>query len=286
VVLWASRGLYAIAVLITVVPLAVWYAGDPSRFFGDAALYWEATAAWLRGGDPWAITGEGGLRFAGIPPTLLLNLPLQPLGPDVARVVWGVGDLVAWAFVLRRTRASVWLILFPPYWEAWFPGNPDPVLLAFILLGAGAIAALTKPYSIPAMLGDGRWRAVLLGAGALVATVPLLPWGLYLDALPRVSDALESQAHHTSAFGDWPLFVAAALALLSLGRRRGLELAVPALWPAAQLHYSLFSFEAARSSAVLALVLAVPKFAAPGVIVYAVVIHAARLHARWRRSRA
>lgn len=67
---------------------------------------------------------------------------------------------------------------------------------------------------------------------------------------------------------------AAGVALLSLGPRLGLRLVVPALWPGAQLHYSIFSVQAAAASAFLALMLSIPGLAAPGIVIFAIAARA------------
>jgi len=271
-----SIGLVVAAGLCVFLQLLRISAEGPGRLFADAELYSQATAAWLAGGDPWTVTVSEGIRFVGIPPTLLVSLPLQPFGPDMVRPFWGLADLLAWGFILRRLSLPVWMILFPPFWDAWFPGNPDPVLLALVILGGGALAGLVKPYSIPAMLAERRWRAVTLAAALGLASLPLLPWGMFVASLPAIVAAIDEQSLKTSAFGNWPLFVAAGVALLSLGPRTALSMAVPVLWPAAQLHYGLFSIDAARRSPALAACLCFPHAAAPGVIVFAVAHH-------WRR---
>lgn len=134
-------------------------------------------------------------------------------------------------------------------------GAGSPYALA--VFGGGAVAALTKPYSVPWLLGAGRWRAVLIGAGAVVVSAPFLPWGLFFAELPMILATLSDQAKHLSAWGSPLLMVLTGGALLSLGRV-GLQLVTPGLWPSSQLHYAAFSLELASRSPILALGLAVP----------------------------
>src|SRR5262245_12540355 len=108
---------------------------DPAALFSDASLYFAATQAWVDGGNPWAVTGAGGITFAGWPPTLLLNVPLLPFGPEFARVFWAVADVVGWLVVIWRLRLGPWWILFPPFIEGVFPASPDPALAGAMLVG-------------------------------------------------------------------------------------------------------------------------------------------------------
>ena len=261
------------------------YVTYPERVFGDARLYWHATEAWLNGGDPWTTRSAEGVIFAGPPTTLLLNLPLIPFGPEAARVFWATTGLVGWVFVIRRLRLAPWFILFPPFIEGYLPGSPDPALAGLIVLGAGGLAVITKPYAVPAMIADRRWKAIGVGAVIGLVTLPLLPWGLFVNQAGIVQGALAAQSHNLSAWGNPPLMAATALALVSLGPRLALELVVPALWPGAQAHYTMFSARAAATTPYLALVLSIPGFAAFGIVVYAIWVRGSGwLRARHRTS--
>jgi hypothetical protein len=246
------------------------------ELFSDAYLYYDATAAWISGGNPWTTTYYG-TTFAGPPTTLILNLPLQLLGREIAPAFWAIAGMASWLFTIRRLRLAPYWFLFPPFWEAYLPGSPDPTLFALIVLGGGPLAALTKPYSVPGMLADGRWRAVFAAAGVGLATLPLLPWSQFIDNVPAVQETFDTLSRHTSAWGDPPLMIAAGIALLSLGPRRALGMAVPVLWPGGQFHYSIFSIGTGAAFIGLGVVLTFPHVAAPGVIAYAVIFHAWRL---------
>lgn len=241
--------------------------------FGDSHLYFRATQAWLTGADPWSAV-YAGIRFGAWPPSLLLSVPLLPFGETGASAVWAVSGLASLAFVVRRLGLPIWWLLFPPAVEAWFAGSPDLTLICIIALGGGAIAALTKPYAIPAMLGDGRWRAVALAAALAAVTVPLLPWGVFLDRFGEINSTVAAQTFGGTAWGNPVGMVLVTITLASLGPRLGLGLATPTLWPAAQLHYSVFSMGAVRCSRVLTLALAVP---APGFAAAVVVLYAASM---------
>lgn len=250
-------------------------------WFSDARLYFRATTAWLDGGNPWA-TSIHGLSFAGPPPTLLLNLPLIPFGEDVAWAFWPAAGILGIVSVLRRLRLPLWWILFPPIMEGWFAGSPDYALAGLALSGLAWIPALTKPYSTPAILAERGWRPVLIAGMLLVLTFAFLPWALFVESLPLVAATLTRYTHHLSAWGNPFGMVLVSGSLLILGRRLGLGLAVPALWPNAQLHYAVFSMYAASRSPVLAIGLSLPiQGAAPAsIIVFAGWTVIARYRAR------
>jgi hypothetical protein len=263
---WGFVVLVCAAVLSTYVVIAL---SRPEDLFQDTRLYFEATRAWLAGYDPWAVSNNG-ITFAGIPPTLLLNLPLQPLGPEAAYVFWPTAGLVGLLIALRRFGLSPFWLLWPPVIEGWSAGSPDYALLGLMVIGGGAIAGVAKPYTVPALLAQGRWRAVAVAAGIGLVTLPLLPWATFLAERDAILDVLAEQAWNLSGWGSPLLMIATAIALLSL-RAQGLELATPGLWPHSQMHYAVFSIRAAARSPILALGFAVPISGAPAwaIIAYA-----------------
>ena len=136
-------------------------AGGDSGF--DADLYLEATRAWLAGADPWIYIETQ--RFAAPPPTLVPLAPIAILPEDRRhRCSWSSFDRD------RRRRhdptASLpwWWLLFPPFLDAAWNGNPQTLLVPLILVGAGPIAAFLKIYALvplvadPALAGARRHR--------------------------------------------------------------------------------------------------------------------------------
>jgi hypothetical protein len=238
--------------------------------FSDTELYWQATATWVAGGDPWSVT-RNGITFLGWPPTLLLNLPLLPFG-ERAAMVWPIAGLAGMVYAIRHYRLPMWWLLFPSFVEGWLSGSPDYALLALLILGGGAVAVATKPYAIPAIIAQGRWHAVAVGLALVAASVLILPWGQYFARRSAIEGTLVATSHNVSAWGDPALMGLTAIALASLGWRRALFLAVPGLWPGAQPHYAIFSIGEAARSKWLAFVLGLPfpSSAALGIIVYAV----------------
>ena len=268
---WAfvRRGL-EVATLITVFAVTTIV---PLRFdalWGDAHVYFHATQAWLAGQNPWTST-SGVIPFAAPPPALLLNLPLAPFGEDAAVAFWVVANSLAIVVLFRRLRIPIYWLLFQPIAEGWFAASPDLALAGFALLGGGWLAALVKPYAIPALLGARRWRAVFGGLVLAALSLLVLPWAAFFDSADTISQSLRAWGRPISAFGDPVLMVFVAIALVSLGLRRGLQLATPGLL-AAQPHYMVFSLQTIVRSRILAIFMSFSLLhsAALGVIVYAI----------------
>lgn len=255
---------------------------QPSNLFLDAHIYFRATSAWLSGSNPWE-TVYNGFPFAAPPPALLLNLALQPLGEDLAVATWAVASIASTLFIFRRLRLPLWMWLFHPLVEGFLAGSPDLVLAGLVLAGGGAVSAAAKPYAVPAMLAARRWRAVVIGAGIVLVTVPVLPWGVFIASRGLVSNAFEEFTVVVSAFGSPALMVATGVALASLGRARALQLFTPGLL-AQQPHYLVFSLEAISKSLLLAIFMTIPldHYAALGIVVYAIAETVQRQRARSR----
>jgi uncharacterized protein (TIGR03382 family) len=222
--------------------------------------------------------GDGGqVWFAAPPPTLLLFAPFVALPGWLVAGSWVALDIAAIALVVRRLERPWWWCLFPPAVSAMTVGNPEPVMLALLVLGGGWLAPLVKPYAASALLGEGRYRSLLVAAGALLLTVPILPWGSFLADLPQIRATLESQLNDgdLSAWGAPILVPIALLALLALGRRRAGWLATPVLWPVAQLHYATIALPAVSPLMALAFSLPIPGIR-PAAVIMAAVLESSR----------
>jgi hypothetical protein len=280
-------------ILAVFVLLFVWkityFIDAPEHLFIDSRLYFQATEAWLAGGNPWTVEARG-VAYAGLPTTLLLSVPLVPFGEQVAWAFWPIAGIVGIWSVVRRLGLPGWWMLFPPVVEGWVAGSPDMALAGVALGGAAWVAALTKPYAAPAVLAERGWKPVLIAAGICVLTLPILPWRTFVESAPAVGDTLTRYTLQFSAWGNPLGMVIVSVALLMLGRRMALGLAVPALWPNAQPHYAVFSMYVASRSPVLAIGLSLPiRGLAPlSVIAYASWLALPALGAalaRGRRSR-
>jgi hypothetical protein len=246
----------------------------------DAILYASAAHAWLSGMDPWQVA-EQGVRFGGPPPTLLLFAPFAGLTPAVTAGFWLAADLVAVAFVIRRLHLTWWWVIFPPVLQAILPANPEPVVLAFLVAarpGIQGIAPILKIYALAPLLGERRWRAICIALILLLATVVILPWGLFIADLPLVSETLALQGTGLSALSVPWLLPVGVIGLVSLGFRRAGWLAVPVLWPNSQIHYATTALP--EMTPILAVGFSLPIAGAPPV---AVAIQAGL--ERWRTRR-
>lgn len=236
----------------------------------DAQLYLKATRAWLAGADPWVFIDQQ--RFAAPPPTLIPLAPIAILPEQL-----GIWLMIALAVVgaiatVRLLHLPWWWLLFPPFIDAAWNGNPQNLLVPLILLGAGPLAAFLKIYAIVPIALTLRWRALLVTAALLLVTAPLLPWASYLAQFGELSTALKEQSDGGLSATAIPWLIPVALvALLFAGRERAAWLAVPAVWPTTQWYYSTLAIPAATP--VAAAILAIPLPGAAVVATIAVAIH-------------
>lgn len=225
----------------------------------DARHYQRATAAWLAGGDPWAVT-EGGIKYASGPHTLLFYAPTNLLPLTVSVAFWLVIGLAAAVWLVRRLDLPIWWLAFPPLAHAIWNGNPQTIVLALLILGgplAAAVAVLFKLYAAVPLVFRPRLTVFAAVGIALLVTLPLLPWQLYLQDRLGIGDHLGS-AWNGSAW-RLPILVVPTLLGLWILRRDGAEwLAVPAVWPATQFYYVSMALPVAARRPILAAALALP----------------------------
>ena len=248
----------------------------------DARIYYRGVMAWLHGGNPWdalVAVGANTYHYAGSPVTTVLLAPAGLLSEEAFTAAWLVLTWVAAGWTLRRLHLPIWWLLFPPISEALFSGNPQLIVLALILADRSWLAALgtaLKVYAFFPLVGEGRWRAIgfaVLVNGATVLIAPGL-WARYLALLPMISGRLEYESGQGfSAFYFPALLVAAVVALIVLAlrnRRVAGWLAVPAIWPASQFHYSTMAMPVI--SPLLAVFLAIPTPRLPPQVIVAEVV--------------
>jgi len=264
--------------------LAVWFAGLTygriSQFVRanfplgqDIRIYYRGVAQWLHGGDPWSANVAVGKHvvfyYAGSPATTVLLAPSALLSEDQFTVLWlGLTALSALA-IIRWFRLPLWWLLFPPTAEALYSGNPQIVVLLLLLLGAGKAGVLAdtvsvalKVYAVIPLIGERRLRRVGLALALTVATFIVAPslWIEYLGQFGAISARLAQESvNGYSAFYYPLLLIPTAIAIALLWRRdpkAAAWLAVPALWPASEFHYSTFAMPV--MTPLLAVLLAVP----------------------------
>jgi hypothetical protein len=219
----------------------------------DARIYYEGVAAWLAGHDPWTarvVFFGHTFSYAGSPATTVLMAPARLLSEDAFTAVWLGLTFGAALWTLRRLELPLWWMLFPPTTEALFSGNPQLVILALLLMRGSlpaAIAVALKVYPIIPLIGLRRWRAATAGVVLTMLTFVVAPglWLQYLESFGAISARLAKESQNGwSAFAFPILFVPAAIALIALARRDLAAagwLAVPALWPDTEFHYSTFA---------------------------------------------
>lgn len=268
--------------------LAVWFAWhtyDRISFFVDrrfpvgidATIYYRGVVAWLHGSNPWdaaVVVGGSAYHYAGTPVTTVLMAPAGLLSEGAFTVAWLVLTWVATVWTLRRLRFPLWWLLFPPIAEALFSANPQLVVLALLVANrsvTSAVATGLKVYAFIPLVGEGRWRQISLAVAFNAATVVIAPslWLDYLRLFGSISSRLEYESQEGGSAFYFPVLLgvtAAALLILALRDRRAAGwLAVPAVWPASQFHYSTMALPV--MSPLLAVFLAVPMIRLPAVVI-------------------
>jgi hypothetical protein len=212
----------------------------------DGRIYAAAATAWLAGQDPWDAAVQG-FRFAAPPPTLVPFVPFALLGQDISGVFWVAASVIAAAAIIHQLKLSWWWVLFPPLANGILAGNADVLIVALVLTRvplAGALASFLKIYALLPIAAERNWRALLTAGLLLMVSAPLLPWATYLAQSEQILATLDRQAIGISAYGIVWLMAGVSLGLLRVGVMRGGWLAVPALWPSTQLHYSTLALPA------------------------------------------
>jgi hypothetical protein len=234
----------------------------------DATIYYRGVVAWLQGGDPWAasVVADGWTyHYAGTPVTTVLMAPAALLSEGAFTAAWLVLTWVAAVWTLRRLRFPLWWLLFPPIAEALFSANPQLVVLALLVANrsvASALATGLKVYAFIPLLGERRWRQIGIAVAFNAATILVAPslWLDYIRRFGEISRQLEYDSIQGGSAFYFPALLAVtvvALVILALRDRRAAGwLAVPAVWPASQFHYSTMALPV--MSPLLAVLLAVP----------------------------
>jgi hypothetical protein len=265
------------------IALAAWFAGLTymriARFVSsdvvlgqDIRIYYRGVESWLNGGDPWA--GEVAVRhfpfnYAGSPATTILLAPSALLSEDQFTALWLVLSVLSALAIIRWLRLPLWWLLFPPTAEALYSGNPQLVVLMLLLAGAGrtgvvadTISVALKAYAVIPLLGERRLRRIGLALVFTIATFVIAPslWFEYAGKFGTISARLAQQSGNGYSAFQYPLLlVPTAIAILLLWRRdpkAAAWLAVPALWPSTEFHYSTFAQPV--MTPLLAVLLAVP----------------------------
>jgi hypothetical protein len=252
-------------------------------FGQDIRIYYRAVQLWLDGGNPWSATIQvehSFFSFAGSPATLLvLAPPAAILSENRFVALWLVLSAAAAILTVRWLRLPFWWLLFPPTVEAIFSLNPQLVILALLLAGrtryggwADTIAVALKAYALIPLLGERTIRRIIV-AGALTAASVLIVPSLWISYLGLFGDISARIAHQSklgySAFYFPVLLLPVVVVLVLLwlrDRKTAAWLAVPAVWPASEFHYSTMALPV--MTPILAVLLAVPVQRLPPVAIF------------------
>ncbi len=230
-----------------------------SALGGDAILYAQAAQAWLSGGDPWNLPGAT-IQFAGPPPTLVLFVAFAWLPAPVTATFWVVAGITGAVYAVRRLGLAWWWLLFPPFLDGIWVGNPDSVVLGLLMAGgplADSAAVFLKIYAVAPLVGERRWSSLICAFAPGLLSVAVLPWGRFIAEWGTVEATLARQTSNFNAASVPMLWPLAAVAVLSLGWRRAGWLAVPILSPG-QLHYAVLALPAITPLVAAAIPVTVP----------------------------
>jgi hypothetical protein len=268
----------------------------------DIQIYYRGVQAWLNGHDPWAaaviLNDSRPFSYAGSPATTVLLAPSALLSETQFTVLWLAVTALSALAIIRWLKLPLWWLLFPPTFEAMYSGNPQLVVLMLLLAGArpmagrlgwlaDSVATALKVYAIIPLLGERKFKRLALAAVVTVATFAIAPslWIHYAEEFGAISSRLARESDYGySAFYSKRLIIPTAIAIFFLwlkDRRAAWWLAVPALWPASEFHYSTFAQPV--MTPFLAVTLAVPIQQLPpiAIIVYVIWRYAsAPIHSR------
>jgi hypothetical protein len=269
----------------------------------DARIYYRAVTNWVAGVDPWraaVVFNHHTFSYAGTPATVVLMAPVVLLSEDAFTGLWLAITALSAVWIVRRLRLPYWWLLFPPLTEILYSGNPQMVVLALLLIGGSwasatgsALSIGLKVYAIAPVLGERRYRDAALGVGVTAASVLVAPglWLAYLREFGTISARLAHESDKGFSAFYYPLLllpVALLILVLVLRDRRSAGwLAIPALWPASEFHYSTFALPV--MSPLLAVLLAIPSQQLPPVAIGLEVMRrllAAPVRAKFERARA
>ena len=133
--------------------------------------------------------------------------------------LWLVLSVVAAIVVVRALRLPVIWVVYPPLLYGVIAANPHVVVLALLVVAGtwgGALASVIKIVAVPPLLGERRWRALLLAAAAIGASVVLFPgtWSSFLHQVGTVQDTINAESGGgLSAWGKPYLFIPTVLSL-------------------------------------------------------------------------
>jgi hypothetical protein len=176
--------------------------------------------------------------------------PMTLLPEEAFVWLWMILSLAAAIAVIRALRLPAIWVAYPPLLYGVIAANPHVVVLVLLVAGGtwgGALASVLKIVSIPPLVGERRWRALLLAAAATGVSVVLAPglWSEFLHRAGTIQATINSESGGgLSAWGGLHLLIPTVIALVVLAcidLRASAWLAVPALFPTTQYYYAMFA---------------------------------------------
>ena len=144
----------------------------------DAVTYVRGAVAYVAGRDPWQavlyIDGSP-YHFAGLPGPCWRSCRSRRSPSWTVAAIWVLVSAASALVIVRRLRLPLYYLGFPPLVVSVYAGNPQLPLLALILTGWGALAPVLKVFAVVPLVGERRWRALLLGGGLFAASVVVAP---------------------------------------------------------------------------------------------------------------
>lgn len=256
----------------------------------DTRIYYRAAQAFVGGADPWeavVVNDNTGLayHFSALPTMVVLGVPFTLVPEDAAVAVVLALCAGSALFVVRRLGLPWYWLAFPPLVAGVLSANPSLPVLALLLTRWAPVAVLLKVYAVVPLLGEARWRAVVVSIVATIATVIAFPslWLTYARDFGGRAARLVLEAHGGYGSLRDPLLLAGAVIALAFIARRDRRAAgwlfVPALWPASQFHWSTLAMPV--MTPLLAVMLALPVRGMPAVAVIAYALVTVLPGSRW-----
>lgn len=244
---------------------------EPRLLGSHAWIYTDAARAWLAGGDPWRAGPPAG-AFAGPPPMLLPFVPFVAVPNEIIAAIWFAASVVGMAWMLRRFGLAGYWLAFVPIFESVVLGHLELLTVLLLFFGGrlAGLAAIVKPYMGFALVAQRNWRAIAIGAVAVLVTAPFLPWARFIDERELIAASLARQYHGDSVWGNPIAMAIAFVALASLGWRRAIWLGAPVLWPFAQQGYKLMALPLLTPVIAVCWAIPLPGAALTGIVAQAV----------------
>jgi hypothetical protein len=241
----------------------------------DTRIYYRGSELWLAGGNAWeASAGFDGnvYHYAALPSTTVMFAPATVLPEGLFAGLWlALGPSPLSGSCGSRLGLPWWWLAFPPLAEGSGPATGHrPAGAGGRAAGGSRRSRHRSLYGAVPLGAQPRWRSLVAGGVLILATIAIAPslWGNVRRRLPvpspsacwpsRRAASVPTPGRCCSAYRSSP----AALALLD--RIAAGWVAVPAVWPASEFHYSILVLPISTPLAGGCVGAADPRAAGPG----------------------